>query len=790
MNKTKNIRKIMAGALSAVVLLSGLGFSALADEVYTQEMMEAFEKEVGDCYYNKSSSALMSKLSTDLRNKEAYTEDILIKLDETETKELIKENLGVQMEMKTTYSRDFFENGELSESIKDSIVNDVGAIPMFRWGGTTANYLDYVANLGPVTERKTSVSDDLTYVPANKDPFEPYGIMEMGTGEFLQMQLLNNPESKLIACVSWYRMTPEKCEQLAHFFYDKPEESKWGKMRAEQYGLEEPIDVFYWEMGNEVDYYASLDTNKMDKYVAWVRDASVAIRKVNPDAKIIMCGPSAPWGTEKDWRVWPEYVFSRIADVVDAVSYHPYYDGYPPEMMMGYQEEIKLMIDRIAEEQDIRDKDGNRKEFKIVGTEGARYALPNEYPPGTSTFEAGICNIHYVNLVMQKPYINGNALHCLTGEEAVWPYWIIRDGKILSTPTEKMYHVYIDNLGDRIIASDWAVAPKDGEEPKWWDENWTYSITTYPSGADFINCDTAKFSVSAMGDGKNEVVLVLTNKSYDTAYNINLQTDNKYTLIEETRVEAPNPIVWTYNQETADLTTVITEQKNEALENYRLPPFTMAVLRLKTNTNLPLFGESASASGSGDEIADVELTDDSFKDIASHWAKNEIELMRQAGFVNGNGTGDFNPDSPITRGELYTIISRLLNSHGVYRGTAFSDVLPGDWFADGANTAYGEGIIRDLKFNAEAYTDFFEVLSAVKRIYENHNIEISEGSLKADTNFDTSLWTDSEKELMEFAMNNGLLTRLYESGELTVRRAVTKGEAMAILYRLSTKIGS
>ncbi len=785
MSKKSILKRVFAGFM-AVTMLSGCSLVS-ASEAYTNEMMAAFENEVEDFFYNESANALLGKLETNLRNREAITQDIYIKLDESNNWELIRENLGAQVEMKTTYAQEFFESGELSEAIKEDLVNKVAPMPMFRWGGTSSNYVDFTANLGPLADRKTSVTDDLTYVPAKEDPFEPYGVMEMGTGELLQMQLINNPDSSLIPCISWYRMPPEKCKQLAQFFFDDPSESKWGKMRVEQYGIEEPVKVHYWELSNEVDYYASLDTSKMDKYIEWARASIEAIRSVDPEARFIICGPSAPWGTSKDWRVWPEYVFNGLCDLVDGTSFHPYYDGYPPEMMIGYLEELYKMMNTTGAEHGITDAEGNPKEYIVVCTEGARFSVPGEVPPGCASFEGGLCNIHFINIIMQKQYIKGHALHSLTGG-TVWPYWIIQSGRILSTPTEKMYHAYIDNLGDRIIASDWSPVPAEGEDYYWWNENYKYTLTKYPSGADFVNTPSTKFSVNAMGDGKNEVVLVVTNKSMDTAYTLNLMSDYKYELIEETLIEAPNPFIWVYNEITEALTTVTVNKKSGSLDGYKLPPFTMAVLRLKTSSSLPALGESA-ASGSEDAVVDVELGEDSFRDIEGYWAKNEIELMRQQGFINGNGTGLYNPHAPVTRGEFYTILARIMNTTGKYKGSAFADVNANDWFADGANTAYRESIIKDSMFNAASGMDFFEICTAVRRIYSNHGVEVHTGTADPAQSFDITDWTVVQTDTVKFAMDNGILTRLYESGELTANRLVTKGEAAAILYRISSKIG-
>lgn len=48
-------------------------------------------------------------------------------------------------------------------------------------------------------------------------------------------------------------------------------------------------------------------------------------------------------------------------------------------------------------------------------------------------------------------------------------------------------------------------------------------------------------------------------------------------------------------------------------------------------------------------------------DYASHWAKKEIQKVIDKGIMIGDGKGNFRPDDKVTRAELATVVSRLLN---------------------------------------------------------------------------------------------------------------------------------
>jgi len=50
-----------------------------------------------------------------------------------------------------------------------------------------------------------------------------------------------------------------------------------------------------------------------------------------------------------------------------------------------------------------------------------------------------------------------------------------------------------------------------------------------------------------------------------------------------------------------------------------------------------------------------------FTDIASHWAKNEIGIAANKGWINGYPDGTFRPNQYITRAEAMTLVNRVLN---------------------------------------------------------------------------------------------------------------------------------
>ena len=53
------------------------------------------------------------------------------------------------------------------------------------------------------------------------------------------------------------------------------------------------------------------------------------------------------------------------------------------------------------------------------------------------------------------------------------------------------------------------------------------------------------------------------------------------------------------------------------------------------------------------------------KDIKGHWAEDAIVQFTQAGIISGNGDGTFKPNKAITREEMAVILSKIVDFQGI-----------------------------------------------------------------------------------------------------------------------------
>ncbi len=81
--------------------------------------------------------------------------------------------------------------------------------------------------------------------------------------------------------------------------------------------------------------------------------------------------------------------------------------------------------------------------------------------------------------------------------------------------------------------------------------------------------------------------------------------------------------------------------------------------------------------------ADGDKTPASFDDIANHWAKDEISVAANNGWVNGYKDGSFRPQNNITRAETMSLVNRVLNRNPETAEDLLSDMIT---FTDNADT--------------------------------------------------------------------------------------------------------
>ena len=88
-----------------------------------------------------------------------------------------------------------------------------------------------------------------------------------------------------------------------------------------------------------------------------------------------------------------------------------------------------------------------------------------------------------------------------------------------------------------------------------------------------------------------------------------------------------------------------------------------------------------------------------FLDISGHWAEASISRWSGYGVVQGDQNGNFNPDQPITRGSMATVMVNLLGLSEKPAENPYADLTGSEWYADAVRWAVDEGILSGKSGN-------------------------------------------------------------------------------------------
>lgn len=173
-------------------------------------------------------------------------------------------------------------------------------------------------------------------------------------------------------------------------------------------------------------------------------------------------------------------------------------------------------------------------------------------------------------------------------------------------------------------------------------------------------------------------------------------------------------------------------------------------------------------------------------DITGHWAANSINQLVEAGAINGYPDGSFKPDQAITRAEFAKMITEIFDyqSSGSTSGTVFPDTTE-HWannFIKATASAKIMNAFSDGNFKPDQALNRGQVATMISRILNITKEEAAKQTWSQSFNdISSDHWA---YQYIELAENLDLFPDSY-SGKFYPDYAVTRGEAAIILAGLS-----
>lgn len=175
-----------------------------------------------------------------------------------------------------------------------------------------------------------------------------------------------------------------------------------------------------------------------------------------------------------------------------------------------------------------------------------------------------------------------------------------------------------------------------------------------------------------------------------------------------------------------------------------------------------------------------------FSDTSDHWAKDQIAIAVEAGFVNGYPDGTFKPQATVTRAEFLKMVIAAVDvpRDDLSGAPTFADTAD-HWSLEYVEQALKWGIIRtadyDSKFEPDRKITRLEMAVQLVRALDRAD-EIAEHAAAADAYSDVADLDAEARGYLGAAVEFGIFTG-YPDGTIGPNQESTRAEAVVVIVR-------
>lgn len=167
------------------------------------------------------------------------------------------------------------------------------------------------------------------------------------------------------------------------------------------------------------------------------------------------------------------------------------------------------------------------------------------------------------------------------------------------------------------------------------------------------------------------------------------------------------------------------------------------------------------------------------------WYHDGIHYCLDEGLMDGVGTGLFAPNATTSRAMIVTILWRLQGSPEAEAAEMFTDVAPGDWYADAIAWAASEGVAEGYEDGSFRPNDAITREQLAAMLWRYAGSPGADGALSAFVDWaDTSSWA---QQALSWAVAQGLITGA-DNDMLAPKGQATRAQTATILMRFAQSI--
>lgn len=176
--------------------------------------------------------------------------------------------------------------------------------PVLRWpGGNFVSGYHWTDGIGPKDDRPRRI--ELAWHDEESNRF--------GTAEFIQYCRTLGTEPYI--CLNLGTGTPDEAAGWVEYC-NGTGNTHWANLRR-SHGFEEPFNVRYWGLGNEMYGHWQIGAKTAGEYVRFATEFAKIIHWVDPNAELVSCGQTG-------WQDWDAEVIDGLARYVRYHSIHLY----------------------------------------------------------------------------------------------------------------------------------------------------------------------------------------------------------------------------------------------------------------------------------------------------------------------------------------------------------------------------------------------------------------------------------------------------------------------------------
>jgi alpha-L-arabinofuranosidase len=199
-------------------------------------------------------------------------------------------------------------------------------MPLLRWpGGNFVSGYHWLDGVGPRDERPRK--SELAWLSEESNRF--------GTDEFIEYCRVLGTEPFI--CINMGTGTIDEAQAWVEYC-NGTGNTHWANLRR-KHGYEEPFNVRYWGLGNELYGGWQLGALEAEDYVRRAREYAKVMKLTDPSIELIGCGKDG-------WSVWDRTVIDGLAALVDYHSIHIYTgsDDYYSNVFAPHQAERAIRV--------------------------------------------------------------------------------------------------------------------------------------------------------------------------------------------------------------------------------------------------------------------------------------------------------------------------------------------------------------------------------------------------------------------------------------------------------------